>query len=488
MLSADRPPELLHCGANQTTDQVELYGRHARFFGQLGEPRADSESLRGLKRLVARAVFEASGPRPGPVHLNAQARKPLEPRPASDAERGLHARVDEIANEPLQAVAAGRAADDDSIQAVIRLLDDARRPLVLCGPMHPWQAPAHADLRSLAARAHLLVASEASGQARLGKDAENVLGGFDTLWRTGLGRAALDPDVVVQLGANPTSKGWEALCADKAIRRVAVHPWAWVDPGGGAELMVRASIPSFVRALSAASFVTTSRDTRFEASLRRAESVVWQAARGVLEEAGDRLTEGGVAHAVRDAAPAQSALVLGNSLPIRNFDTWAPPGERSLRVYSQRGVSGIDGVVSGAAGVASCSPGPTTLLVGDVSFLHDLNGLQLAAQASTPLAVVVVNNGGGRIFEQLPIAAEGNPSWLPYFTTPHAASLADAASVYGCAFTSTDSVSGLRAALETAHGRSGCTVIEATVPPHDSAEQNARLRSDVERVLRREGF
>ncbi|NIU05465.1 MAG: 2-succinyl-5-enolpyruvyl-6-hydroxy-3-cyclohexene-1-carboxylate synthase, partial [Gammaproteobacteria bacterium] len=79
VLSADRPPELLRCGANQTTDQVGLYGRHVRFFAQLGEPRADDLSLRAAKRLATRAVFEASGARPGPVHLNAQARKPLEP-------------------------------------------------------------------------------------------------------------------------------------------------------------------------------------------------------------------------------------------------------------------------------------------------------------------------------------------------------------------------------------------------------------------------
>lgn len=487
VLSADRPPELLHCGANQTTDQVELYGRHVRFFGQLGEPRSDEASLRALRRLVTRAVLDASGVRPGPVHLNAQARKPLEPRHAPDGETDLHARIDRLADEPLHAMSSSGTVDDHALRAAARLLDQAARPLVLCGPMHPWQAPLLADLRTLATRAGLVVASEASGQARFGEGAAEVIGAFDTLWRTRAARDGLAPDLVVHLGGNPTSKGWEELCAMEGIRRIAVHPWAWVDPAGGAELVIRADIPGFVRALSEAVEGDASRDERYAAALRHAEQVVWRAADHLLKAAGDQLSEGGIARAVRDEAPADSSLVLGNSLPIRNFDTWVAPGESPLRVFCQRGVSGIDGVVSGAAGVASCTAGATTVLVGDVSFLHDLNALELAARSVMPLVVVVVNNGGGRIFEQLPIATAGNPEWLPYFTTPHDASLQGAASVYGCAFEQTSSVAGLRAALKSAYGRAGCTVVEATVPPHGSAEQNAMLRLEVERVLRREG-
>lgn len=487
VLSADRPPELLHCGANQTTDQVELYGRHARFFAQLGEARADDASLRALRQLLMRAVFDASGPRPGPVHLNAQARKPLEPRPASEVEADLHARVNRIIDEPAQAISASAGIDRDAVTSVARLLHEARRPLVICGPMHPWEAPARETLRALAARTGFVVASEASGQARFGEGARDVIGAFDTLLRTPIGQERFSPDVVLQLGANPTSKGWEELCAANRVRRVVVHPWAWIDPTATAELVIRAVIPSFVQALSEVAQAQPRADTEYAAALGRAEAVIWRAADGLLHEAGDELTEGGVARAVRDVAPPRSALVLGNSLPIRNFDTWVSPGDSPLDVFSQRGVSGIDGVVSGAAGVASCTREATTVLVGDVSFLHDLNALQLANQNTTPMAVVVVNNGGGRIFEQLPIATEGKAEWLPYFTTPHDASLAGAASVYGCAFESTRSVAGLRTALQTAYGRAGCTVIEATVPPHESAKQNARLRSEVERILRREG-
>ncbi len=488
VLSADRPPELLGCGANQTTDQVGLYGRHVRFFAQLGEPRADDLSLRAAKRLATRAVFEALGTRPGPVHLNAPTRKPLEPTMARGEGAKAHARVEKIIQEPLSAVHAACGIDGSVLKFVLSAFDEASRPLVLCGPAPVQQAVVLADVRALADCAGLAVAAEASAQIRFGAGAETVIGAFDTIWRTNRGGSALVPDFVLQLGANPVSKGWDDLCAARRIRRIVVHPWDWVDPASNAELIVRAQVGDFVRALASESFATTSRDTVFLSKFQRAEQLVWDAATALLSEAGDQLTEAGIARTVRDAAPKDSALVLGNSLPIRNFDTWVAPSSSPLRVFSQRGVSGIDGVVSGAAGVASCASAATAVLVGDVSFLHDINGLQLASQASSPLVVVVVNNGGGRIFEQLPIARCGKREWLPYFTTPHGANMAGAASIYGCAFETVSALAELRTALEAAYGRSGCTVIEAVVPPHGSAEQNQALRSSVERAFEREGL
>jgi 2-succinyl-5-enolpyruvyl-6-hydroxy-3-cyclohexene-1-carboxylate synthase len=98
----------------------------------------------------------------------------------------------------------------------------------------------------------------------------------------------------------------------------------------------------------------------------------------------------------------------------------------------------------------------------------------------------VINNGGGRIFEQLPIARSGKQSWLPYFTTPHDADLASASATYGCEFRRTDTITGFRRALEAAYGQAGCTVVEAVVPPHSALEQGRELLDRVERALQRE--
>ncbi len=438
VLSADRPPELRGCGANQTTDQIGLYGNKVRFFANLGEPRDDETSLHAVKRVVAQAVSEALGVKPGPVHLNVQARKPLEPTLGGGE---LQARVDAILHEPLTKIYRARPLDPKLVEhvsplvvdAVAEALDAAMRPVILCGPSDLRSSMFVDALDELAERSGAVVLAETTSQFRCWAESR-ALGAFDTIWQTESGRSMCLPDFVLQVGASPISTGWEQLCAAHRIRRIVVHPWQWADPSSTAEAIVQADVGSFLSALCASAFSPARRDDDFVAGFEWAESAVWDEVSAILAQAGDSLTQAGAARALIDAIPDPSVLVLGNSLPIRDVDRWVPPSKKLLAVCSQRGVSGIDGVVSGAAGVASWVDGATTLLIGDVSFLHDLNGLQLASLVSGPLVIVVVNNEGGRIFEQLPIARDGKEAWLPYFTTPHDADLECAALVYGCEF------------------------------------------------------
>jgi 2-succinyl-5-enolpyruvyl-6-hydroxy-3-cyclohexene-1-carboxylate synthase len=490
VFSADRPPELQRCGANQTTDQIGLYGKHARFFANLGEPRDDALSLRAVRRVVMQAVSEALGIRPGPVHINAQARKPLEPASAGDE---LRSRVDAILAEPLTQLPRAHRLDSEAaeqlpgwlVEPVARALDSATRPVILCGPADVRNTTFVEALHELAERAGALVLAEATSQFRFAGGAR-TLGAFDTIWRTESGRSTCLPDFVLQLGATPVSKGWERLSSMHRIRRMVVHPWAWADPTSDAEAIVQADIGSMVRALARVKYGRMRRDQEFIARFQSAESLVWNVASSILDEAGDALTEAGVARVLLGAVPGGSALVLGNSLPIRDVETWTEPTEKRLIVHSQRGVSGIDGVISGAAGVASRAERITTLLIGDVSFLHDVNGLQLASGLPGPMVIVVINNGGGRIFEQLAIARMGKQAWLPYFTTPHDADLSSAAAIYGCRFQTANTVSSFQRALEVAYGQQGCSVIEAVVPARSALEQGCELSDRVERALQRE--
>ncbi len=487
VLSADRPPELLGCGANQTTDQIEMYGTQVRFFANLGEPHGDQPRLRAAKRLVTQVATAALGPKPGPVHLNAQARNPLEPTPSEDPEAAaVHARVDAVLREPLTHLHRAAVADPSIVEQVARAIDAAARPVVLCGPADVQQGAASDAVARLAERAGALIVAEAASQFRFGSAARTVLGAFDAIWSAGAGRAQLAPDFVLQLGANPVSKGWERLSAEQRLPRVVVHPWAWADPSSSAEAIVHCDVTTFVEKLADREYDVRKRDADFERRFRAAEQAVWKEARAIVESAGDALTEAAVGPAVVEASPDGSALVLGNSLPIRDVDRWVPPRDMHLRVFAQRGVSGIDGLVSSAAGVASHERIATTLLVGDVSFLHDLSGLELASHATRPLIIVVINNGGGRIFEQLSIARQGKEAWLRYFTTPHQANLAGAASIYGCRFHAATTVTELGRALEAGHRYEGCTVIEAIVPPGSALEQSDLLAAHIERAFQSE--
>lgn len=492
VISADRPPELQHCGANQTTDQTELFGKHVRFFANLGEPRDDELSLRALRRLVARAVTDATGVRPGPVHLNAQARKPLEPV-VTTAE--LRARVDRILGEPLIQLHRARPLPpaliepipDLVVDAVVEAFDEASRPVIVCGPADVRNAMFVDALTELSVRTGAPILAQFTSQFRCWSRTR-ALGAFDTIWRTEAGRSSLAPDFVLQLGAAPVSSGWEQLGASTRIRRVVVHPWEWADPSSDAIAIVQADIGSLLTAVGQATFDIGHRDSAFCERFRRADALVWKLAGELLKEAGGSLTEGASLRILLDAAPDPSVLVLGNSLPIRDAETWGPPSKKLLIAHCQRGVSGIDGVVSGAAGVASCVDGTTTLAVGDISFLHDINGLQLAAGVEGPLVIVVINNGGGRIFEELPIARLVDDSVMRYFTTPHEASFESAAAVHGCNYARASTETELRDALAAAYATNGCTVVEAVVLPQSARTQSAELQRRVQEALRGEAL
>jgi len=182
--------------------------------------------------------------------------------------------------------------------------------------------------------------------------------------------------------------------------------------------------------------------------------------------------------------PDDSVLALGNSLPVRHVDAFVRRGCGRIRVVCQRGASGIDGVVSGAAGAASATGKPAVLVVGDLSALHDLGGFAAAASVPTPFVVVVLNNDGGRIFEQLPIANRDiDEEHGRFWTTPHGFGFRSAAELFRVRYEAPTSMAMVRATVGDALSRPGCTVVEIVVPPHGSREQYARLGVRVDEEL-----
>ena len=149
---------------------------------------------------------------------------------------------------------------------------------------------------------------------------------------------------------------------------------------------------------------------------------------------------------------------------------FSPGDARDLRVITQRGACGIDGLVSGAAGVADVAGRPVTLLLGDVSLLHDLHGLLTLRDREWPLVVVVLNNQGGRLFEQLPLAhlPEVRESFDRLFVTADLLDFHGIARMISLEYARAGSADDLRDALRAAHEGRQCILVEAAVDP-DSA-------------------
>lgn len=483
VLTADRPPELQDCSASQTIDQVKLFAGSVNHYFDLGTPEATASVLFAVRRMAAQAIHASTSPTPGAVHLNARIRKPLEPVLASTPEeRAVVALAATVAAHPVPHAAGATAiASEAGIAHVAALCAASARGIIACGPAAAAQADARADLFALARATGFPIACDASSQLRFTRPPSGVtvLDALDDLAVTPWFRANA-PDLVLQVGAPLVSSAWESLAV--AAPRVVVAEHGWNDPQSRAVAFLHGDVAATARAL-AKQIGAPARDD-YAARLREANALAWEAKREVLDAA-EALTEGHVARAVAAALPAGSTWMLGNSLAVRVVDQYCPQAACEATVLSQRGAAGIDGLVAGAAGAASRANGPVTLLLGDISLLHDLTSLALAQRSRVPLVVVVLNNGGGRIFEQLPLAAVPalEDEIMVHTTTPHELALEHAGTLFGVAWRKVSDEAGLRAALEVAYGTAGCTVIEARVADHGNAAQVKQVRVRVDALL-----
>jgi 2-succinyl-5-enolpyruvyl-6-hydroxy-3-cyclohexene-1-carboxylate synthase len=490
VITADRPPELQGCAAPQTIDQVKLYGTFVRGYLDLGAPDGSALALRAVRRKVAQAVGMARGPAAGPVHLEVPLRKPLEPQaPSTDAERQTAAAARAILAAPLvMAPPPVLHADDAVLDALALRIAASPRTVIVVGPI---PAP-HADivreaLHALAARAGAPLLAEAGSQARLAPRPADVVAcdHFDLVLADAQTRGVLAPDLVIQIGAEPVAMGWPVIRdAWREADRWVVPGATWLDPDSSAAGIVRGELADTLERLA----------TRLPSPLTEAGWLAaWAAAdelAGDAVDAGDALDvvpvrESAAIRAVVAALPAGTTLVIGNSLPVRTVDEVCPGGGAPLAVITQRGANGIDGLVAGAAGAAFAGQ-PTVLLIGDVSFAHDVGSLAAARLARAPLAIVVVDNGGGRIFDRLPIGSETPAGVLErHWTTPPGVDPVLAAAAYGITAQAVRSPDELASAVAGALAGAGPLILHAPVASDGQAafrrttlDHLARLRAD----------
>ncbi|MBA3465338.1 MAG: 2-succinyl-5-enolpyruvyl-6-hydroxy-3-cyclohexene-1-carboxylic-acid synthase [Deltaproteobacteria bacterium] len=453
-ITADRPPELLACGASQTIDQIDLYGGFVRGAFDLGAPAP--QALRGMRRTIVQAITLASGPHPGPVHLEVPLRKPLEPAaPSTDAEHAL-AR-DAVALHGAVPIAPPRLAPDASaITALAEAISAEPDGVIIAGAL-PAGFPREAAFEVARRTGYPLIA-EAPSQLRFGPRPDGVVV-IDHADLVPLTRRPA-PKLVLQLGAEPVAASWPAWIASLGTaQRWVIGGATWADPEGTARVIL--GEPGDVLAgLTRIERRSTVRTSAWLDTWRDAEASAAIAAARAIEAA--PTSEVAVLRAVLAAVPAGAAVQIGNSLPIRVVDH-VPGGGAPRTVLSQRGAAGIDGLIASAAG-ATRAGAPVLLVLGDVSFAHDLGGLLAARCASAPLAILVIDNRGGQIFAGLPVAkAKLGAAFERHFITAPEIDPAVVAAALGARAVTATSPAAAATAVATALATFGVTVIHAPV-------------------------
>ncbi len=465
VLTADRPPELQQCGASQTIDQRAIYGSFVRGAFDLGPPTASALALRAVRRTILQAITMAAGPATGPVHINVPLRKPLEPaQPSTDDERALARVVAELRRGPISIapprLAAARASLDELAEAICA----EPRGLIVAGALPAHALELAARVHALACRAAYPLLAEAGSQLRLGPrpSALHSVDHFDLILGAPALAAAPPPALILQLGEEPVAGGWgvaqSVLAGPGGVTRWVLGGRTWQDPDGTARAVIVGDLEDALAYL--ADRITQRSDATFAAA--------WRALDARFADALDRAvaahprSETAVMRAVLDAVPGHAILQIGNSLPIRIVDHARGGGARRM-VITQRGAAGIDGLIASAAGATRAGK-PVVLVLGDVSFAHDLGGLLAARCAAAPLAIVVLDNGGGRIFDGLPVARSlPESTFEQHFTTAPRIDPASVAAALGARAVTAVSPAAVASAVAAALASDGVTVIHAPV-------------------------
>lgn len=455
VISADRPPELRDSGANQTIDQVKIFGDYPLWAVDLPTPEGNPSALtiRYLRSIANRAVATTMGIRKGVVHINMPFRKPLEP---IVVESDITAIPDDglardeslpyIEHNPISVKASAYTRD-----LFIKLITSTTKVLFVCGancPSHLYDA-----VRHFAGTFPVIV----DGASGLRLKLDNAITAYDTFLN--MPHNLPMPDVVVRFGYVPTSN-WLNTYLDKLpahVRRVHIHEnGVWADDSYRTDWFIHAnpmelimsSLPIIQNGLSPSvggawslpkpdinRFIKTGEmvmpeivPSDFYTAWQTLERATWEA---LTSELADTWFDGAIVHRAVNQLPQNSVLFVGNSLPIRHFDQFGRGTNKRIHAYGIRGASGIDGNISVALGLgAGHGDNPLCAIIGDITAYHDMNGLLAVRRCGIPITLVVINNDGGGIFHRLPIA-QFEPEFTDYFLTHHGLNFKPVAELYG---------------------------------------------------------
>ena len=479
VFTADRPPELRDCASGQTIDQQKLFGDFPNAYTELAIPAADLALLHYLRQTLVQAWRQSLYPSPGPVHLNCPFRDPLAPisdgsvdhlreglnedfwrglvpggqdrphplsplLPGGEGEAGVAKSSTSgesnstASRSPLPrgerlGVRAKSMPPSVSLTAHIpaNLLSTWQaweRGLIIAGPAQPVDAEGYCQsVTTLAQSLGWPVLAETLSPLRhAAKQNPYLITTYDAILRQEAWAADLRPSQVIQLGPLPTSK-----ILRQWLERHDPHRWVIdpshrnLDPLHGLTTHLPLTVADLAANLSASLSGnganvdpiadSPSPNTAYMNLWLSLERKVRQRLDRSLGEMTDWF-EGKVPWLMGQHLPQGTAVVIANSMPIRDAEWFCPPNQRHLRIFCNRGANGIDGTLSTALGLAHGGV-PTVLLTGDLALLHDTNGWLNLPQLQGHLTVVLINNQGGGIFEMLPIS-QFEPPFEDFFVTP----------------------------------------------------------------------
>ncbi|MBT2738951.1 2-succinyl-5-enolpyruvyl-6-hydroxy-3-cyclohexene-1-carboxylic-acid synthase [Bacillus sp. ISL-7] len=393
VLTADRPHELREVGAPQAIDQIHLYGKHVKWFSEMALPEKSDEIIRYARTVCARAVAIATSAPSGPVHLNFPFREPLIPKMDDDLFQ-----LNERPNGYIKVQNGDLTLSDEHFQEIAERLNKTNKGVIICGNMGCSEFPR--AVTQLAEKLNFPIIADPLSQLRSGQHSlKNIIETYDTFLRNEDAKTFLKPEVVIRLGAMPISKALTIFLKENgdAEQFVIDGGGGWRDPSSLSTSMIFCDESVFCKKLL--SYTNENPSSQFLTKWKRVNGLTKENMNALSDIT--ELSEGKLFYQLADMVPEGATLFVGNSMPIRDLDSFFINNNKAIKIMANRGANGIDGTVSTALGAALYSKS-LYLVLGDLTFFHDLNGLIAAKLYNIDINILLVNNNGGGIFSFLP--------------------------------------------------------------------------------------
>ncbi len=455
--TADRPSYLRNTGANQTINQENIFANHINAFFDLRLPELTEARLNKLIKTADKAFQTAI--EKGPVHLNFPFEKPLEPQThdANLSDNLFKKIIDKkivLQKRPAKKIP----------EKIARKIDKSGKALILLGGNLP--ANVENSILAFAKKINAPVIADGITSARFSRNNKNVISYGAAILNSEI--EEIKPDLILSFGKVPTTNPVLNFYGKSTAYKILINGKGRIhDPSRTHNQFVNFPEKEFVAEL-ARKISPKSKD--YLNKLNELENSVADFAVNFLERETFRF-EGKVAKAIIDALPGKSILFVGNSAPPRDLDYFSGKNNKRLQIFSNRGASGIDGIISTAAGIASKAKERAFLYVGDLSFFYDLTFLRYLSKLKIPLTIILQNNNGGGIFKMLPIANR-KKNYDKFFRTKLGLDFAKIIRAFEIQYFQAENESKLNEAIE--NNGLAPTVIEIKT----DADYSAKIRKD----------
>lgn len=478
VLTADRPHELRDVGAPQAIDQLHMYGSYAKWFVDLAIPEDHPGMFRYVRTVASRAVGTAITNPAGVVHLNFPFREPLVPNTNLP---DLWSKQDNRSSY-LHIPTTSSVLSEDEMDNIANLVQDTQNGLIICGEYNDREFIENVQLLSK----HLKFPVLADPLSQLRAGVHNKLGiitSYDTVLKNTELVEVLKPNVVLRFGAMPVSKPLMLLLKNNPdITQIVIdQAGGYRDPTLNASHLIACDENVFCQNMR--NKVNRKQSSHFYDSWIKCNDTYGEMIDYKLGQMTE-MFEGKIVRELQQLLPDRSTLFVGNSMPIRDVDTFFGHTKKDITIYANRGASGIDGIVSTALGASVDATKSTFLLIGDLSFYHDLNGLLAAKMNNLDLTILLINNDGGGIFSFLPQSNE-EKHFETLYGTPIGLDFSKVVDMYNGDYEKVESWEEFRTYFATIESKKGLKVIEIPTDRKNRVKVHRELLDHVSQEIRK---